>query len=823
MRVRDGQRDFSGGMVDRVTPERLAENQYAYGKNVEIRHGGIRSRRGSWLLAGNAKNADTTEAEIVGSMVYRSPIVGFADTLILALYHSDTNTTTIHYSQMPAMDIRTELDLPATMVGRQDMRIVQAYDKVYFLRDGQQPMEWDGDFDAGLSFVADDVVLGSAPEARDGVYAFNRLWLIEDDDTVIPSDLLSAGWDRVSNEFRVEQGDGTRLVALKPFAGGSILALKERGIAIIIGASNFSDAGDLSVQFVSDRIGCVAADTAVQVGGDVFFLGGDGVWTVRQTTEQNAQLVEVALSEPIKGLINEINWLSVDKSSAVLFDNYYLLAIPVNGSPVPNRILVFDLLLKTWVGFWEYPETEEVDGDELFKHAKLAVARIVSGEILLTIGRYGAVGVLCKGDVKDWVGSIQVETYLYSAAGVGEFVCTAGYSINENYWWTSIGQVEATIRVDENDEIDIMVLKVFKDAGYAGEIVPYFRVYTSGGNVVMAARWQAAGPDDFTYSRPIDRNWHRYGIHCSGTASDGYTTGDYIHFTIDGRVVKSVIGGDWYGHMSPVDPFWEWIPSEDPLLSWCGITKGHLRGFDHRNGWYQVYKRTGIFSGASLRSVFDPGATFNATDIRTVTVNKFVIDTDIYGDFVNVVFHAENPDESEIIKCYVDDLVMPETDFDTDITSEIRTRGYAFGDMFSAKSALRGELRFAHGQPSVSMVMSSDIPFDTETLASLNAKTYSLTNYEVSGRAAWDATNVNNDFQTPFREDYAPIALGVQMGAAGLVLDKYREHTELFSSLAIFGWAQFTITNTQGFVRYNGLNLMAQDRNNEQDTGNNGN
>ena len=54
--VVDGQRDFSGGMVDRVAPERLGQNQFAYGKNLETRYGGVRSRRGSWLLMPNARD-----------------------------------------------------------------------------------------------------------------------------------------------------------------------------------------------------------------------------------------------------------------------------------------------------------------------------------------------------------------------------------------------------------------------------------------------------------------------------------------------------------------------------------------------------------------------------------------------------------------------------------------------------------------------------------------------------------------------------------------------------------------------------------------------
>jgi len=68
--VFDQQTDFSGGENSLAAPDRLAANEYAVGKNVEIRDGAIRTRRGTLTLRKAPWEGETTlAAAITGSPV----------------------------------------------------------------------------------------------------------------------------------------------------------------------------------------------------------------------------------------------------------------------------------------------------------------------------------------------------------------------------------------------------------------------------------------------------------------------------------------------------------------------------------------------------------------------------------------------------------------------------------------------------------------------------------------------------------------------------------------------------------------------------------
>jgi hypothetical protein len=76
-----------------------------------------------------------------------------------------------------------------------------------------------------------------------------------------------------------------------------------------------------------------------------------------------------ALSEPIRETIRRINWQHAHKAAGVVWDNLYLLAIPVDGSAHNNFIVAYDLLDGGWyeitgweVGDWQkvkFPDEED--------------------------------------------------------------------------------------------------------------------------------------------------------------------------------------------------------------------------------------------------------------------------------------------------------------------------------------------------------------------------------------------------------------------------------------------------------------------------------
>lgn len=786
MKVRDGQNDFSGGMNDRLSPERLGENQYAEGKNVEFRYGGIRSRRGSWRIRGKLfdNTANLGDVEITSFHVCRTTDAELQPQFVFAAVEQDDSETFIRRcSSIGSQSYLSVMQTPTRLVGRQNIRFVQGYDYLYLLRDGEAPWRWDLQATGGWEVVPDGTS-GAVPVARDGVYAYNRMWLIEGDDTVIASDLLDENWDRVDNEFRVEQGDGTRLVALHPFGGGSLLAFKERGVALIAGANNFVSSSDMTLEFIATTTGCVSKDTVVTVGADVFFLGREGVWTVRQTTEQNAQLISIPLSDPIYNLIQDINWNSASKCSAVLFDNYYVLAVPVGSSTNSNRMLVYDLLARTWVGYWEID-----DGTgEPVEIAKIESATINGRSRLVASEVDGGISYLLTDEYQDRVGSASFE-------GVSDLRTELSSGVRSEF---TDGYIEFKFQTIGSSELA---------SGYSIQFI-------DGPNQIRIA-WLTNSlyrvtfmGCTFTISRDRYRiygaKWYTFRFAFNETADPGFNT---VVFYINDELVGEYKYASVSAYPGITDPSPFWVGAYSPFeLTERQIYFDYIDIGTVRKSSSSASNPHRIFMGFhndgtdDLYAQYYYGANNDYDDVLIVNTNVDYIPVNgsSFGDYEDVA------------------------DARADIESVIKTRAFSFGDLFTLKSTLRGECKFSHGQPSLTMDIENDTPFDSEVATSMNAKTFSLTDYEVYGVAAWDATNVNDDFHTPFREDYAPITLGFQMGSNGLTLDKFREHTELFSSLAVFGWVQFVLTNTQGYIRYNGLRMMAEARMLEQDRGNNG-
>ncbi len=98
----------------------------------------------------------------------------------------------------------------------------------------------------------------------------------------------------------------------------------------------------------------MAPKTIVYTSGsgeaDVFFLAADGYRSLRRVEQDVAGGAGEAISEPVKDVIDRINWASVERAVATIYDHKIFLSIPVDGSSVNNATLVFDLIKKVWVG-----------------------------------------------------------------------------------------------------------------------------------------------------------------------------------------------------------------------------------------------------------------------------------------------------------------------------------------------------------------------------------------------------------------------------------------------------------------------------------------
>ena len=185
----------------------------------------------------------------------------------------------------------------------------------------------------------------------------NRLFCASADtsvppDTLYTSDVLDGeSWDLLGNSIRVGSGDGDPITALLPWFEFKILVFKERSVWSV-DANPAQAVADWEIKLINNRTGCIAHQTAQQVGPDVFFLSRDGVRSL-STIEAGAQTdISSPISAPINDYIERINKTHIGKSCAVYYRNRYMLSVPLDSATEPDTTLVFNAEQKSWSGFW---------------------------------------------------------------------------------------------------------------------------------------------------------------------------------------------------------------------------------------------------------------------------------------------------------------------------------------------------------------------------------------------------------------------------------------------------------------------------------------
>ncbi len=237
-----------------------------------------------------------------------------------------------------------------------------------------------------------------------------------------------------------------------------------------------------------------------------------------------------------------------------------------------------------------------------------------------------------------------------------------------------------------------------------------------------------------------------------------------------------------------------------------------------------------------LNTVGQWGAPFGEAGLATARTNLYA-DQDGVG-FADGTFTAPNCQSQRItngVRFYATNGVLPTATLNLDpadaavllatpspavpVQSTLVTRGYASEDGSLADyNWLVADLQTWAPQFSVDVIA----PGVKEEQSAADDQTKSRTlYYEPSDASAFDLTNVNGDFLTPYREDYS-VLLGTGTGAAaefalytvtdGVPLELHQEH-RLTTRLNTKGRAaQVQITNTQGRIRVMSVTLEADEK-----------
>jgi hypothetical protein len=191
-------------------------------------------------------------------------------------------------------------------------------------------------------------------------------------DEIVASDILdTTTFDQIANQFRISGGTADYVVAMHGFYNDVLIVFNRNSIHGIYGTQG--SLTDTVVKELTSEVGCLARKTVVMQANNLLFLSDNGIYGLTFADEYNLRGVEEPLSKNIQPYIDRINKNLADKSTAILHDNRYYIAVPLDSVPNGNdargnnAVLVYNFLNKGW-------ESVDTYGDSRFLIEDFVVA-----------------------------------------------------------------------------------------------------------------------------------------------------------------------------------------------------------------------------------------------------------------------------------------------------------------------------------------------------------------------------------------------------------------------------------------------------------------
>lgn len=410
-------------------------------------------------LDGGAADASVQSwGTVYGQGVFRDPTT-FREYVLIA---ADGNV----YACLANNPARV-LPLPAGQMVLERCTFVQCFNAVVLLRGFNEDPLVMTDIQVGFTAITMSLTgTGTLPipRALRGVFAANRLFVARQDDSMVASDIQDYTHFTEFDDFRVNQGDDDKIVAIVTFGTSTLVVLKQKSVYRI--DQVFGDLTDASFSEVTHRYGCVAADTVVDCGSDLLWLSQEGVASLLLTIQNEIQAAQGALagkyrmfSDDIGPLVDRVHGIYAANAFAVLWQDRYYIALPIDQaellgdelapqgwSPVSSNVRIPTTIGATYR--WQ-PDTESSLIDAA-TGTFLGPAEFVAGSSYVTIH---LVGTVVQGSLREMRQGVNTVLAVYDfqpaawagydeAAGVAfKFLFTATYlgrqrlfSVTEEGW-----------------------------------------------------------------------------------------------------------------------------------------------------------------------------------------------------------------------------------------------------------------------------------------------------------------------------------------------------------------------------------------------------
>lgn len=325
---------FSGGMNDRDHPSSLQPNQFVYAENIETRESGLyKTRRGS-------NTAIVSAGALPQGLFYFEPSAGNG-------FFVQVNEGKV-WKSAAAVGPWSRVDASVTFSNTSVQVGFAVLNNVLYIHAGASDnvRSWDG---SALVLTDEGNTNTDPPRSSLAIEQSGRI-CAGDTDVTATSDQIAFSdiddghtYNRTSNIQNVPTNGTEPLTALATYRKQEILAWTRSSTQYFdISGSTISNFTRTTLDPV---IGTVSPLSVVVIGEDAFFLSTDRqVRTIKRTVQDLAYGVSLPVTTLVPNLMARINATYSYKAASIYFDNYYLLAVPIDNSTTNNAVIVFDML-----------------------------------------------------------------------------------------------------------------------------------------------------------------------------------------------------------------------------------------------------------------------------------------------------------------------------------------------------------------------------------------------------------------------------------------------------------------------------------------------
>lgn len=325
------QTSFAGGMRDRDHPSLLDPNQYAYSSDIEVRDAGLAKMRGGRTTKTNAIGGNPQ-----GGFWYKD---NSGNEYLVTI-----NSGKFYYWQGSGLSVT---QIGATTLGNTTENVGHAVlNGRAFIACGNSDNTYSW---TGTGALTDEGNT-NADSPRCKLFAQQSGRIVSggeaapNQDYIRFSDIFDGQtWDRSNNNKRVPTDGSEEVKGLATYRKEEILSPTP------FSSHSWNVSGSTVASFsrlqLDTKVGSIAPRTLTVVSDDAFFLSADiQLRTIKRTEQDLAFNVSLPITYFVPQLMARITPGYAGLCTGIYFNNYYLLAAPLDGAMRNSGVIAFDLL-----------------------------------------------------------------------------------------------------------------------------------------------------------------------------------------------------------------------------------------------------------------------------------------------------------------------------------------------------------------------------------------------------------------------------------------------------------------------------------------------